>query len=195
MSYRPTTAGEVSETRQSIVFIVLLGVAGITAMIGVLSTALLISVLAQKLELSRAENYVHNFVLNMKIAKERKHQAANVIKSVLKLWYLRRKQSSTSIEYIKAQRELVRSIHTSQQLKTAQKNLADSCIGLPELYVMQNDTNVRARENTQTLATMRVKIEKIEEQLGNMSYAVTNIQSTLHLLLDKNKSSERIHAC
>jgi hypothetical protein len=39
-------------------------------LLGILSTALIISVLAQKLELSRSEKYVHNFVLNIELAKE-----------------------------------------------------------------------------------------------------------------------------
>ena len=154
-------------------------------MIGVLSTALLISVLAQKLELSRSEKYVHNFVLNMKIAKERKNHAANVIKFVLKLWFLKRKHQPTSNEYIKAQRGLVRSMHFNQQLKQEQKKLIDSCIGIPELVVMQRETNDKIRENTQTLLIMNLKVDKIEEKLGDMNHAITNIQDTLHLLLNR----------
>jgi len=163
----------------------LLGVAAITAMIGVLSTALLISVLAQKLELSRSEKYVHNFVLNMKIAKERKTHAANVIKFVLKLWFLKRKRQPTSNEYIQAQRGLVRSMHFNQQLKQEQKKLIDNCTGLPELVLMQHDTNDRTRENTQTLSIMKFKVDKIEEKLTDMNQAITNIQNTLHLLLNR----------
>ncbi|CAF3597163.1 unnamed protein product [Adineta steineri] len=160
-------------------------VATIIAMIGVLSTALLISVLAQKLELSRSEKYVHNFVLNIKLAKERKNHAANVVKFVVKLWYLKRKHRPISNEYIKAQRELVRSIHFNQQLKQDQKKLIDSCIGMPELIVMQRDSNDKIRENTQTLSIMKVKVDKIEEKLGDMDHAMINIQNTLHLVLNK----------
>jgi hypothetical protein len=163
----------------------LLGVAAITAMIGVLSTALLISVLAQKLELSRSEKYVHNFVLNMKIAKERKTHAANVIKFVLKLWFLKRKHQPTSNEYIQAQRGLVRSMHFNQQLKQKQKKLIDSCIGIPELVLMQRETNEKIRENTQTLVIIKLKIEKNQEKLGQMNHAITNIQNTLHLLFNR----------
>jgi hypothetical protein len=163
----------------------LLGVASITALIGVLSTALLVSVLAQKLELSRSEKYVHNFVLNMKMAKERKNQAANIIKFILKLWLLKRKHQLTSNEYIQTQRGLVRSMHFNQQLKQEQKKLIDNCTGLPELVLMQHDTNDRTRENTQTLAIMKFKVDKIEEKLADMNDAITNIQNTLHLLLNR----------
>ncbi|CAF1549412.1 unnamed protein product, partial [Rotaria sordida] len=71
------------------------------------TNALLISVLAQKLKLTRSEKYVHSFVLDIELAKKRKHQAANVIKFAIKIWYLKRKHRSTSTEYIKVQRRLI----------------------------------------------------------------------------------------
>ncbi|CAF0800119.1 unnamed protein product [Adineta steineri] len=118
--------------------------------------------------------------------KERKNHAANIIKYIFKLWFLKKKQQQpTSNEYIKAQRELVRSIHFNQQLKLEQKKLVDSCIGIPELVVIQRQTNDKTRENTQTLAIMKLKMNKIEEQLGEMNHAITNIQNTLHLLLNR----------
>ncbi|CAF1417117.1 unnamed protein product [Adineta steineri] len=160
-------------------------VAGITAMIGLLSTAFLVSVLSQKLKLSRSEKYVHIFVLNMQMLKERKNHAANIIKFIFKLWLLKKKHQPTSNEYIKAQRELVRSMHFNQQLKLGQKKLVDSCIGIPELVVIQRQTNDQTCENTQTLAIMKLKMNKIEEQLGEMNHAITNIQNTLHLLLNR----------
>ncbi|CAF1505181.1 unnamed protein product [Adineta ricciae] len=157
-------------------------VAAITAMIGVLSTALLISVLARKLELSRAEKYVHNFVLNMKLVKDRKHQASNVIKFVLKLWILRRKNQASSNEFLKAQRGLVRSMHFNQQIKQEQKKLVDNCVGMPELIIMQRDTNDKTYENTSTLIVMKGKIEKIEEKLCQIDQTMIDIQNSLRIL-------------
>ncbi|CAF1679226.1 unnamed protein product [Adineta ricciae] len=151
-------------------------------MIGVLSTALLISVLARKLELSRAEKYVHNFVLNMKLVKDRKHQASNVIKFVLKLWILRRKNQASSNEFLKAQRGLVRSMHFNQQIKQEQKKLVDNCVGMPELIIMQRDTNDKTYENTSTLIVMKGKIEKIEEKLCQIDQTMIDIQNSLRIL-------------
>ena len=62
----------------------------VTGLLGVGTTALLVAVLAQKLEQSRAEKYVHTFVSRVALDKTHKHAAANVIKNVLKLWRLRR---------------------------------------------------------------------------------------------------------
>ncbi|CAF3477244.1 unnamed protein product [Rotaria sp. Silwood1] len=55
-------------------------VAAMTGLVGIFSTALLIAVLTQKLLMNRWEKYVHNFVLDIELAKKRKINAANVIK-------------------------------------------------------------------------------------------------------------------
>ena len=62
----------------------------VTGLLGVGTTALLVAVLAQKLEQTRAEKYVHTFVSRVAIDKAHKDAAANVIKNVLKLWRIRR---------------------------------------------------------------------------------------------------------
>ncbi|CAF4650158.1 unnamed protein product [Rotaria sp. Silwood1] len=69
-------------------------IAAIIALVGVLSTALLISVLAQKLVMNRWEKYVNNFVLNVELAKECKLNAANMIKFALKVWCMKKKNVS-----------------------------------------------------------------------------------------------------
>jgi hypothetical protein len=158
----------------------LLGIATIIGLIGILSTALLISVLAQKLKLTRPEKYVHNFVLNIQLAKERKIQAANVIKYALRVWYLKRKYRPISNEYIKAQRRLVRSIHFQQQLKHKQKELIDNCIGFPELITTQRQIYVQVQQNTEQSILMKSKMDQIEEKLIQINQTMMNLQNTLN---------------
>ncbi|CAF5092970.1 unnamed protein product, partial [Rotaria sp. Silwood1] len=45
-------------------------VAAMTGLVGIFSTALLIAVLTQKLLMNRWEKYVHNFVLDIELAKK-----------------------------------------------------------------------------------------------------------------------------
>jgi hypothetical protein len=165
----------------------LLGVAAITGLIGVLSTALLISVLAQKLMLTRSEKYVHNFVLKIGLAKECKNQSANVVKYALKLWFLKRKHRFSSMQCITVQRKLFRSILDNQLLKQEQRQLVDNCVGLPELLTTQRETNDRGQENTQRLTIMQLKVEKIEEKLMDINQTMFNIHNTLNVLLNKMK--------
>jgi hypothetical protein len=178
-------------------FFVFIGVAAVVALVGVLSTALLISVLTQKLELSRSEKYVHNFVLKIGLAEDQKIQAANVMKFAIKLWYLKRKQLSASLEYTKTQRRLFRAIHFNKRLKQKQQKLVDNCIGLPELLTVQRETRDRTEDTAQLLATMSSKIEKIESELAWTSQTMTNIRSTLGLLLDRMSDTAMMpsHRC
>lgn len=150
-----------------------------------LSTALLISVLAQKLELSRSEKYVHNFVVNMELAKERKNEAANVIKFFIRLWFLKRHNRLKSAEYVRTQRRVYRAIHLCQQLKQEQKRLVDACVGMPELLALQRVMITRAQEHNVTLTTMKTSIDQLEEKLARMDEKVTDIQTTLRHLVSR----------
>lgn len=71
----------------------------ITGAIGVGITALLVAVLAQKLEQTRAEKYVHSFVSRLELDKTQKHAAANVIKNAMRLWRMKKNASSLELQF------------------------------------------------------------------------------------------------
>ncbi|CAF1354511.1 unnamed protein product [Adineta ricciae] len=161
-------------------------IAAITALIGVLSTALLISVLADRLQLTRSEKYVHNYVSGVDLAKERKIQAANVIKFTIKLWYLKRtRQSKRSSEYIKIERRLFRSMHHNQQLKQKQSKLVDSCLSFPEIMTLQRDVNKRTIETSRMLELLKGQANQTEEKLTHLDHSIKHVQNTLDRLLEK----------
>ncbi|CAF3485260.1 unnamed protein product [Rotaria sp. Silwood1] len=166
-------------------------IASIIGLIGVLSTALLISVLADKLKLTRSEKYVHNFVLNIELAKKRNNQAANIIKFVIKVWYLKRKHQCTSAEYIRVQQKLFRSIRFIQKLKQKQGKLIDNCIGLQEIIMIQRETNSKTEENAEQLTIMKSKVDKIDENLVDINHTMISIEKTLNLLLNKISQEEK----
>jgi len=119
------------------------------------------------------------------LAKEHQHQAANVIKCALRVWYLRRKHRPTSSEFITAQRRLFRSIHFIKQVKEESKKLIDNCVGLPEIITIQREVSAGTQENIQQSIIMKSKIDQIEEKLINMNKTMMDIQNTLNLLLDR----------
>ena len=169
-----------------VIFIMKIGIAAITALIGVLSTALLISVLADRLQLTRSEKYVSDYVAGIDLAKERKIQAANVIKYTIKLWYLKRtRQSKRSSEYIKIERRLFRSMHHNQQLKQEQSKLVDSCLGFPEIMTIQRDVNNRIIETNRMLGLLKDQIDRTEEKLTQLDHSIKHVHDTLDQLLDK----------
>lgn len=141
----------------------------------------MISVVAQKLTLTRSEKYVHDFVLQIDLEKKRRYQAANVIKSALKVWYLKRKRQRDSFEYFCARRKLIQSIHLNHELKHERKQFIDTCVGFPEIITLQRESHNRIHETTKCSMIMQKKIEQIEVTL-------MNIEKTLDCLLNKHVS-------
>jgi hypothetical protein len=163
----------------------LLAVGSVIAFIGVLVTALLISVVAQKLALTRSEKYVHTFVSDIELSRERRIQAANVIKFAMKVWYLQRKDRLRSIRYIKAQRSLCRSIYILRKIRHKQRKLTENCLGIVELTNVQRYTSIKTKIIAREVTIIKIKMDKIEEKFGDMNITMNNIQHTLHLLLNK----------
>ncbi|CAF2781638.1 unnamed protein product [Rotaria sp. Silwood2] len=161
------------------------GIAAITGIIGVFSTALLVAVISQKLELSRSEKYVHNFVANIELAKAHKNQAANVVKFGWKVWYLKRKGKHMFIQYIQAQRKLLTSIHYMRKIKQEQRKLTDNCVTLLELYTVQRSTSTTTDETSQKVILMEHKIDTIEDHLIEINHGMINLQDKINILLDR----------
>ena len=120
--------------------------AAIASIIGILVAALLIAVVSEKLVLSRWEKYVHNFVLNSELAKQRTHQAANVLIYAWKIWYLTKMKKQRSIQCIRAQRKFFESIYIIKHIKEKQRRLTDHCVGLAELLAVHRGTSTTIDE-------------------------------------------------
>ncbi|CAF1685669.1 unnamed protein product [Rotaria magnacalcarata] len=157
----------------------------IGALVGTFTTALLISILAQALVLTRWEKYVYSFVLNIEVAKKRKIQAANVIKFTIKVWYLSRKNKAKSFQFIKAQWYLFQSIHVMQELKREQRSLIDSFCTLPDLLILQRDANSTTEKLAQQTNKMKIIIDKIDEKFTSMDQTMNNVQNAINSLLDR----------
>jgi hypothetical protein len=155
------------------------------ALVGILSTALLISVLAQKLQFIRSERYAHNFMLQIGLLEEQKNQAANVIKFAIKLYVLRQKDPTNWSQHIRIERRLLRSVHFSKRLKEEQRKLVDACVDLPELFALQRELSTKPKDEGQQLETMELKVDRIAAELAKVNESIMDVKKTLDLLLHK----------
>lgn len=160
-----------------------LGVAALSGVIGVFSTALLISVLARKLQLTRSEKYVHHFDLHIQLSKQRKTHAANIIKFAIKVWFLKRKHRQRTRQLLQLQRKLFHEIHANQQLEQTRRKLSENCIGLPEIITLQRDMAMKTEENSDCLMTIQTRIKQIEDRLDHLDQSMTSVQRSLDLLV------------
>jgi len=119
------------------------------------------------------------------LAKERQHEAANIVKFSMKVWYLKRQNKPMSIRRLQAQHKLFRSIDNLKQIKKQQRSSVDSCVGFHELLTTQRNTSVQHDETIQQMTDVKCEIKKIEEELKTMTHSMNNLQVTLNVLLEK----------
>lgn len=152
-------------------------------MIGVFSTALLISVLARKLQLTRSEKYVHHFDLHIQLSKQRKIYAANIIKFAIQVWFFKHRHRLCTRQQLQAQRKLFHAINANQQLEQTRRKLTENCIGLPEIITLQQDMSVKTDENAESLIHIQARMKQIEDRLTHLDQSVSSIRSSLDLLV------------
>ena len=159
-------------------------IAALTGLVGILTSALLIAVLAQKLLLTRSQKYVHNFVLNTELARRRHEHAANVVKFAVKVWYLRRHGKIEEIGHLIAQRKLFCSISYLQQTKQQQKTLLDNCVGLHELMTLQQNINTQYVQSASKMTEMDGTLTKINDRLDNLTENIETFQHSFNRLIN-----------
>jgi hypothetical protein len=157
-----------------------------TALFGLLSSALLISVFARKLQLTRWEKYVHNFVSDIEFNRERRGRAANVIKFAIKVWYLKRRNQLRTCQYLQVKRSLYQSIYSFQKLKHEQRKLTDNSLDLVELIHLQRYTSTKTKRIGREITIMKSTMNQMEEKFVDINNTMNKIQQTLNLLVEKN---------
>ena len=148
-------------------------------LVGILSSALLIAVVSQKLAFRREEKYVHTFVLNIELAKRHRDEAANVVKFAVKVWFLRQKARRKTIQGLQAHRKLFSAISSLQQVKRQQSGLVDNCVGLHELMTSQRSAGDQLDGNIVQIVEMKLEIQQLGEKLRAVNQALETLQTLL----------------
>ncbi|CAF4490112.1 unnamed protein product [Rotaria socialis] len=161
-------------------------VAALIAFVGLVTSALLIAVLSSKLEFSRSEKYVHEFVLNTELNKANKCAAANIIKCAVGLFRLKQHGRHSSFEHLRMQRKLFTWIKTNQRIKQELRNLMDTCVEGREASYNQDRTNTIHNETVQHLVFIQEKIDQLEEKLVKIDNTMESIQNLMNIMLTKD---------
>lgn len=165
----------------------------IICVLGLLTATLLIAVLSQKLVLNRSEKYLFNFMINSELANEHEEQAANVIKYAIKLWIQKKNHTvSSSIQSFRAQRKLFASINAFTEIKQEEKASIDNCVGPIELITLQRKTNDNTNTTNQSIRDMKVKVDRMEEQLSDVKNAILSLQNALNIVVNELTREQHI---
>ncbi|XP_036940967.1 small conductance calcium-activated potassium channel protein 1a isoform X5 [Acanthopagrus latus] len=167
------------------------GVCLLTGIMGAGCTALVVAVVARKLELTKAEKHVHNFMMDTQLCKRVKNTAANVLREtwlIYKHTKLVKKIDHAKVR--KHQRKFLQAIHQAQKLRSVkmeQRKLNDQANTLVDLAKTQNvmydlvsELQERSEELDKRIGTLEDKLDSVTGSLQALpcliSQAITQQQ-------------------
>nr|XP_015221277.1 PREDICTED: small conductance calcium-activated potassium channel protein 1 isoform X2 [Lepisosteus oculatus] len=164
------------------------GVCLLTGIMGAGCTALVVAVVARKLELTKAEKHVHNFMMDTQLCKRVKNTAANVLREtwlIYKHTKLVKKIDHARVR--KHQRKFLQAIHQLRSVKMEQRKLNDQANTLVDLAKTQNvmydlvsELQERSEELDKRIGTLEDKLDSITGSLqalpGLLTQAITQQQ-------------------
>eukprot|EP00066_Takifugu_rubripes_P003203 XP_003965618.2 PREDICTED: small conductance calcium-activated potassium channel protein 2 [Takifugu rubripes] len=167
------------------------GVCLLTGIMGAGCTALVVAVVAKKLELTKAEKHVHNFMMDTQLTKRVKNTAANVLREtwlIYKNTKLVRKTDHAKVR--KHQRKFLQAIHQARKLRSVkmeQRKLNDQANSLVDLaktqnimYDMVSDLNEREENMEKRIAALETKLEALLSNLQALPGLISQVISQQH---------------
>ncbi|XP_055993080.1 intermediate conductance calcium-activated potassium channel protein 4 [Sorex fumeus] len=143
-----------------------------TGVMGVCCTALLVAVVARKLEFNKAEKHVHNFMMDIQYAKEMKESAARVLQESWMFYkHTRRKESGAARRH---QRRLLAAINTFRQVRLKHRKLREqvnSMVDISKMHMILCDLQLSLSSSHRALEkrmdALALKLDTLTELLGS----------------------------
>ncbi|KAM3596871.1 uncharacterized protein V6R79_021962 [Siganus canaliculatus] len=164
----------------------------LTGIMGAGCTVLVVAVVARKLELTRAEKHVHNFMMDSHITKRIKIAAANVLREtwmIYKHTKLSRERDHTRVRM--HQRKLLLAIHELRRVKMEKRILADQGNTLVDLCKMQNLMYDVLSEVQGCRGELDTHIHSLEKHVEELREGFRSLMPLLSSTLSTQNSSIR----
>ncbi|KAK5980758.1 Small conductance calcium-activated potassium channel protein 3 [Trichostrongylus colubriformis] len=159
----------------------------ITGILGTCASSMVVAVVARKLELTRAEKHVHNFMMDTQLTKKLKHSAANVLRETWLIYKFRKKVEKVDYARIRQhQRKFLVAIYEMRKVKRDQRKLAENFVSLGDIAKTSSNTYDLIQDVHSTQTGLSLRITAIEHQLGDISREI----SALSEMMRSRKRSE-----
>ncbi|XP_052768591.1 small conductance calcium-activated potassium channel protein-like isoform X2 [Mya arenaria] len=140
-----------------------------TGVMGAGCTALVVAVLARKLELSKAEKHVHNFMQDTQLTKKMKNAAANVLRETWLIYKYTKLVKKVNAGKVRShQRKFLQSIHCLRRIKMDQRKLTENQSTLVDMAKTQTHIETMVSEMTGSQSSLEKRVNKIEDKLISM---------------------------
>lgn len=151
----------------------------ITGGMGVVTTALLVAMLARNLEQTRQEKYVFNFVSRMQIENRKKSAAANVIKNVLKIWTLQKSGTHFSKDIRKYKDCLKRALKEIRLAKEEKDHIGDEMLGMVDVAHTVDRIGTVVEKNYHGQNKLEMRINSLDMRLSNIEDKLNEIRTLM----------------
>ncbi|XP_061379460.1 small conductance calcium-activated potassium channel protein isoform X9 [Danaus plexippus] len=154
------------------------GIAVSTGIMGAGCTALLVAVVSRKLELTRAEKHVHNFMMDTQLTKRLKNAAANVLRETWLIYKHTRLVKRVHPGRVRThQRKFLLAIYALRKVKMDQRKLMDNANTITDMAKTQNMVH-------EIVSDMSTRQDTIEERLTSLEEKLTTLQEQVNNLPD-----------
>ncbi|GFQ81321.1 small conductance calcium-activated potassium channel protein [Trichonephila clavata] len=154
------------------------GISVSTGLMGAGCTALVVAVIARKLELSRAEKHVHNFMMDTQLTKRLRNAAANVLRETWLIYKHTKLDKRVNQSKVRAhQRKFLLAIYCLRKVKMDQRKLMDNANTITDMAKTQNSV-------FEMVSEMNQRHEVLEERVLSLEDRLTVIQEQLEALPD-----------
>ncbi|XP_052225216.1 small conductance calcium-activated potassium channel protein 2-like [Dreissena polymorpha] len=137
-----------------------------TGVMGAGCTALVVAVLARKLELSKAEKHVHNFMQDTQLTKRLKNAAANVLRETWLIYKYTKLVNKMSASKVRShQRKFLQAIHCLRGIKMDQRKLTENQSSLVDMAKTQTHIENMIADVASNTGSLEKRVSKLEDKL------------------------------
>ncbi|KYO37102.1 small conductance calcium-activated potassium channel protein 2 [Alligator mississippiensis] len=168
------------------------GVCLLTGIMGAGCTALVVAVVARKLELTKAEKHVHNFMMDTQLTKRVKNAAANVLREtwlIYKHTKLVKKIDHAKVR--KHQRKFLQAIHQLRSVKMEQRKLNDQANTLVDLAKTQNVMYDLVSELQERNEDLEKRISTLEGKIDALGLSIHALPGLITQAITQQQQQQR----
>ncbi|XP_058123612.1 small conductance calcium-activated potassium channel protein [Anopheles coustani] len=157
-------------------------------MVGAGCTALLVAVVSRKLELTRAEKHVHNFMMDTQLTKRLKNAAANVLRETWLIYKHTRLVKRVNPGRVRThQRKFLLAIYALRKVKMDQRKLMDNANTITDMAKTQNTVYEIVSDMSTRQDTLEERITSLEDKLTSLQTQIENLPEVLTRCLTQHQ--------
>ncbi|CAI2305834.1 unnamed protein product [Caenorhabditis sp. 36 PRJEB53466] len=152
----------------------------VTGILGTCASSMVVAVIARKLELTRAEKHVHNFMQDSQLTKQLKHSAANVLRETWFIYKYRKLVEKADFGKVRQhQRKFLLAIYEMRRVRRDQRKLAENLVSLGDVAKTSSNTYELVHDVHSTQEGLSLRITAIEHQLSDISRELSSLAELL----------------